>query len=546
MVAGVIYWQSYYRGEVIITQELQLKAPKENILYSRNANATTTEYAYISSDIVQGDFIWRGNLSNTKIVSQKGNQITANIYGRDMFYKNGDKTFKIDTATTTVEAFAEQTKVSFIGWLFGEKAYASNVIATNDNHIFGYDGSSYPTSRNATEGNVGNNFWQTGQAGNSGDGFFVFRSFASFAIPDMTTLTAASLFLDGQDNKSNTDFNIYIHTSTYSNPLVAGDYDQFDGHQASGAYNGTVLNNSWNSSSYSTGWNEIVFNASGLSAVLAKKNDTFKMVTISSNDYDNTAPAGEWPTYNEYVIFESSFYPQKPYLSITYTPYSPTVTTQSASSVTATTATLNGNITAINGANATVRGFAWGTVSTLSGGDTATTTENGSFGTGAFTNTTLTFVCNTTYYSRAYATNTAGTGLGAISASFTTSACANAPTVTTQSASSVDQTTATLNGNITNTGTANVTVRGFAYGTDSTLATVISTTTDTAGQPFSTGAFTAAITGLTKGTNYYARAYATNSVGTGLGSIQALTSNLQSDVIIFRNNTILNNNVILK
>jgi len=122
----------------------------------------------------------------------------------------------------------------------------------------------------------------------------------------------------------------------------------------------------------------------------------------------------------------------------------------------------------------------------------------------------------------------------------------SALTVTTQSASLITDTTATLNGNITSTGSADVTVRGFAYGTDSTLATVISTTTDTTGQPFGTGAFTAAITGLTKGTNYYARAYATNSVGTGLGSIQALTSNLQSDVIIFRNNIIFNNNVILK
>ncbi len=104
----------------------------------------------------------------------------------------------------------------------------------------------------------------------------------------------------------------------------------------------------------------------------------------------------------------------------------PTVTTQSASTVGQTSATLNGNITATGGANATVRGFAWGTGATLSGGDTATTTENGSFSTGAFTNSSLTLVCNTTYYSRAYATNSAGTSFGAISASFTTTACSGA------------------------------------------------------------------------------------------------------------------------
>lgn len=101
----------------------------------------------------------------------------------------------------------------------------------------------------------------------------------------------------------------------------------------------------------------------------------------------------------------------------------PTVTTQSASSVLQSSATLNGNITNTGGANATVRGFAWGTNANLSGGDTATTTENGTFGTGAFTNSSLTLVCNTTYYSRAYATNSGGTSYGAISSSFTTSAC---------------------------------------------------------------------------------------------------------------------------
>jgi len=103
----------------------------------------------------------------------------------------------------------------------------------------------------------------------------------------------------------------------------------------------------------------------------------------------------------------------------------PTVSTQSASSVGQTSATLNGTIDATGGANVTVRGFAWGTNPSLSGGDTATTTDTAGqpFGTGAFTESSLTFVCNTTYYSRAYATNSAGDGLGGISASFTTSAC---------------------------------------------------------------------------------------------------------------------------
>lgn len=91
------------------------------------------------------------------------------------------------------------------------------------------------------------------------------------------------------------------------------------------------------------------------------------------------------------------------------------------------------------------------------------------------------------------------------------------PTVDTLDASLPTSSSVTLNGNITGTGGTNITVRGFAYGTDPTLATVIATTTDTVGQPFSTGTFTHALTGLTCGTTYYVRAYATNTAGTGFG-----------------------------
>lgn len=112
--------------------------------------------------------------------------------------------------------------------------------------------------------------------------------------------------------------------------------------------------------------------------------------------------------------------------SFTTTACEPIVSTQSASSVGETSATLNGTIEATGGANADTRGFAWGTLSSLSGGDTATTSQGGSFGVGTF-NTSVSLTCNTTYYSRAYATNSGGTGFGAISASFTTSACTPPP-----------------------------------------------------------------------------------------------------------------------
>jgi hypothetical protein len=79
-----------------------------------------------------------------------------------------------------------------------------------------------------------------------------------------------------------------------------------------------------------------------------------------------------------------------------------------------------------------------------------------------------------------------------------------------------------LNGTISSTGGTNPTVRGFAYGTSSTLATTIATTTESGS--FGTGTYTNFIFGLSCGTTYYARAYATNTSGTGFGSIQSFNT----------------------
>lgn len=95
-----------------------------------------------------------------------------------------------------------------------------------------------------------------------------------------------------------------------------------------------------------------------------------------------------------------------------------------------------------------------------------------------------------------------------------------APTVTTQSASSIEQTTATLNGNITATGGISPTIRGFEYNTVSGIADKTTIESGT----FSTGVFTAAITGLTPNTTYYYRSYATNTDGTGYGTWENFTT----------------------
>ncbi|MBP5796806.1 MAG: hypothetical protein J6W26_00830 [Bacteroidales bacterium] len=93
-----------------------------------------------------------------------------------------------------------------------------------------------------------------------------------------------------------------------------------------------------------------------------------------------------------------------------------TVTTTAISAIDKTTATGGGNVTADGGATVTARGICWGTAHnpTISGSHTTDGT-----GTGSFTSAMTGLTANTTYYVRAYATNSAGTAYGE-EVSFTT------------------------------------------------------------------------------------------------------------------------------
>jgi hypothetical protein len=211
------------------------------------------------------------------------------------------------------------------------------------------------------------------------------------------------------------------------------------------------------------------------------------------------------------------------------TPYTlASISTSFPPLVSTSTLTLNANITNDGGASTTIRGFAYGTDSTLTTG-AATTTELGTFGTGAFTKAISSLTPNTLYYFRAYTVNLAGTSTGAILS--TTTLPVSAPSVTTQAGDTIAATTATGHGTITSTGNINAATRGVVYGTSSSYG---ATTTPENGN-FSTGTYTASITGLTCNTLYHVAAYATNSQGISYGNdvqftttacIQTLTTNL--------------------
>lgn len=89
-----------------------------------------------------------------------------------------------------------------------------------------------------------------------------------------------------------------------------------------------------------------------------------------------------------------------------------------------------------------------------------------------------------------------------------------APSATTNSMTSVGETSMTLNGNITSDGGATITERGFYFGTNSASPTNNTKYTVSG----TTGAYALGRSGLSAGTGYYSWAFATNAAGTTYGS----------------------------
>jgi len=87
----------------------------------------------------------------------------------------------------------------------------------------------------------------------------------------------------------------------------------------------------------------------------------------------------------------------------------PTVSTSTVLIVTATSAITGGNVSQDGGASITARGVAYGTSATPTTSGTITTDGTG---TGVFTSTLTGLMPSTTYYERAYATNSVGTAYG--------------------------------------------------------------------------------------------------------------------------------------
>ena len=219
------------------------------------------------------------------------------------------------------------------------------------------------------------------------------------------------------------------------------------------------------------------------------------------------------------------------------------IPTQTLGSVTTSTMTYVGVNSAVGGGNVIsdgngsiiARGICWST--SYPPYVTDSHTNDGST-VGPFTSTAIGLNPGTTYYVRAYVTNSVGTAYGD-TVSFTTTICNTPtfPTVTMDSVTNILPYTATFHGNVVNDGCSMLLARGFSYrAVDSDPSIWRNFTVDVVSE----GAFSAtvAIDSLDANKTFYVRAYATNSVGTKIADSVFTFVSSKTPPLVTTNNTV--------
>ena len=192
-------------------------------------------------------------------------------------------------------------------------------------------------------------------------------------------------------------------------------------------------------------------------------------------------------------------------------PTLPTVTTTPASSVGFTSATLNGSLTNLGGAGSATIGFNYGPTTSYGSTASAGTTTH----LGAFTSPLTGLLCNTVYHFQAFATNLAGTAVGA-DKQFLTGVCLPSVTTIMGSVTSGVGGRVVLNGHLDSTGGAAIVSTGFNYGPSTSYGTTVGSLNLRSPASFTKDVLPVP-TWLNCNTPIHVRAYATNAAGTAYG-----------------------------
>jgi len=193
----------------------------------------------------------------------------------------------------------------------------------------------------------------------------------------------------------------------------------------------------------------------------------------------------------------------------------PQVTTSNAFDINSSGAKVGGSVTSAGGSAVTVRGVCW---SINENPDISDSHILSGSGLGAFTVTITGLESQTTYYARAFASNSQGTGYG-VQVSFTTTG-APLPLLTTLPVTEIGPFGAVSGGNISSDEGSPVLQRGVCWSTNQNPT--LSDSYSENGQGL--GEFKSIISVLEHNTTYYVRAYATSKAGTAYGQQQEFTT----------------------
>ena len=250
----------------------------------------------------------------------------------------------------------------------------------------------------------------------------------------------------------------------------------------------------------------IVWNKSG-SPLVTNSSDSKAIdpgTGIGSFQSEMTGLSGATKYFVRAYATNSSGTSYGPQVEITTSPIVlPTVTTsdptKSGGSV-----TVGGNVTNAGGGTISAKGVYYSTTPNPTNANTTLTIGSG---VGPYSGTISPLTQNTTYYYRAFATNSAGTSVGDVK----TFVPSGPPLLATgmPSFSALTTNSITLSFSLTNDG-GETTTRGFVYSTTSGPTTANTTINIGTG----VGTFSGAISSLIPATTYYFRAYAANSFGT--------------------------------
>ena len=277
-------------------------------------------YDYITDTEVKGEFLFNGNFANIQKVSE--NNFIA--YIGDHFFRDGDKVFLIKQgATTTIEAFISQTKVSFFDKIFGRPALATDYYAgAGDGDINGTAGATWALARSTSGSEVH-------PTDVSAYGTFTYKNVGSTSFQaghgyfpvDLTALSgsvsSASLFIKANTPQivDGTDTINLIQTSQADYTTLATSDFTLVGNSSGGS----IVLSSVSASSYF----EIPFNETGLGWITLGAWNKFG-IKMGNDFSDDTPPVSGINSPSVFLSEQGAG--SEPYYSLTIAEPSPTPT----------------------------------------------------------------------------------------------------------------------------------------------------------------------------------------------------------------------------